>query len=77
MRLALLWRRNYENNGAKTVRTEGIDRVAWRKNSETLHEQLVMAEDLGLGSRAYTLDDVFPVTEPDFKQVVYIQASPH
>lgn len=41
------------------------------------YEQLVMAEGLGLGSRAYTLDDVFPVTEPDFKQVVYIQASPH
>ncbi|NDJ76945.1 MAG: DUF362 domain-containing protein [Chloroflexi bacterium] len=40
------------------------------------YEQLQMAEDLGLGSRAYELIDVLPVTEPDFKQVAYIQAAP-
>jgi uncharacterized Fe-S center protein len=40
------------------------------------YEQLAIAERLGLGSRAYELVDVLPVTEPDFKQVSYIRAAP-
>ncbi len=39
-------------------------------------EQLAIAEQMGLGQRAYELVDVLPVKEPDFKQVAYIQASP-
>ncbi len=40
------------------------------------NEQLVMAEQIGLGSREYTLVDVLPVQEPDFKAVQYIPAGP-
>jgi len=31
---------------------------------------------MGLGSREYTLVDVMPVKEPDFKRVTYIPAAP-
>lgn len=37
-------------------------------------EQLVMAERLGMGTQQYDLVDVLPVTEPNFKQVVYTPA---
>ncbi len=40
------------------------------------YEQLAMAESLGLGTREYTLVDVLPLQEPDFKEVPYIQAAP-
>ena len=40
------------------------------------YAQLELAEKIGLGSRKYELVDVLPVTEPDFKAVPYIQASP-
>jgi uncharacterized protein len=40
------------------------------------YAQLELAEKIGLGSRNYELVDVLPVTEPDFKAVPYIQASP-
>jgi len=39
--------------------------------------QLAFAEQMGLGSRAYELVDVFPVREPDFKAITYIPATPH
>ncbi len=42
-----------------------------------VYEQLALAEKLGMGTRAYELVDVLPVTDPDFKQVPYIQAAPH
>jgi hypothetical protein len=44
---------------------------AW-KDPYTL---LARAEALGLGSRAYELVDVLPVTEPDFKQDTYVRAA--
>ena len=34
------------------------------------------AEEIGMGSRAYALVDVLPLSEPDFKQVAYIKAAP-
>ena len=37
--------------------------------------QLEHAEKIGLGSRAYELVDVLPVTEPDFKQDTYVPAT--
>ncbi len=40
------------------------------------YEMLQHAELLGMGSREYELVDVFPVKEPDFKQIVYIPAAP-
>ncbi len=40
------------------------------------YEQLVLAEQIGLGSRDYELIDVFPLTTPDFKQVTHIKAAP-
>lgn len=40
------------------------------------YEQLAHAEQIGIGSRAYELIDVLPVTEPDFKQDTYVQAEP-
>jgi uncharacterized Fe-S center protein len=40
------------------------------------YEQLVLAEKLGLGSQDYELVDVLPVTEPDFKAGMYVQAAP-
>jgi len=42
-----------------------------------VYEQVRMAEALGLGRREYTLVDVLPVREPDFKRVTYIPAAPH
>jgi uncharacterized Fe-S center protein len=42
-----------------------------------VYAQVAIAEAMGLGSREYTLVDVLPVREPDFKQVVYIPAAPH
>jgi uncharacterized protein len=39
------------------------------------YEQLVMAEEIGLGLQDYELVDVLPVKEPDFKAVPYIPAS--
>jgi uncharacterized Fe-S center protein len=38
------------------------------------YAQLAHAEEIGLGTRAYELVDVFPVTEPDFKQDTYVKA---
>jgi hypothetical protein len=35
---------------------------------------LAHAEEIGLGTRAYELVDVFPVTEPNFKQYTYVKA---
>lgn len=40
------------------------------------YEQLAFAEQIGLGTRAYELVDVLPVTTPDFKQVTHIAAAP-
>jgi hypothetical protein len=38
------------------------------------YEQLAHAEQISMGTRAYTLVDVLPVTEPNFKQDTYVQA---
>jgi uncharacterized protein len=40
------------------------------------YAQLAHAAAIGLGSQAYELIDVLPVTEPNFKQDTYIQAEP-
>jgi uncharacterized Fe-S center protein len=39
------------------------------------YHQTAHAEQIGLGSRAYTIEDVLPVTEPDFKQDTYVPAT--
>jgi len=41
-----------------------------------VYAQVAIAEAMGLGSREYTLVDVMPVKEPDFKRVTYIPAAP-
>ncbi len=38
------------------------------------YAQLDLAEEMGMGSQAYELVDVLPVTEPDFKQDTYVSA---
>jgi len=38
------------------------------------YEQMAYAEKLGVGVREYTLDDVFPLVEPDYGEAPYIPA---